>query len=152
MSEMEACTHRELFEQAVNTLENISTLLQPEVPMLGELHLTTRQEALFFMNLRHEGLTLTEMAHRLRISKSAVSQAMKRLEEEDLLYRAANKENKRETQLVYGAKGRKLKEELTNFQHYIVDQYISKIPLEELKQANQVIHRLEKEINNSYKK
>ncbi|SDW37915.1 DNA-binding transcriptional regulator, MarR family [Marinococcus luteus] len=152
MSEMEPYTHRELFEQAVNTLENISTLLQPEVPMLGELQLTTRQEALFFMNLRHEGLTLTEMAHRLRISKSAVSQAMKRLEEEDLLYRAANKENKRETHLVYGVKGRKLKEELTIFQQNIVDQYIAKIPLEELKQANQVIHRLEEEINKAYKK
>ncbi|MFZ4452975.1 MarR family transcriptional regulator [Salibacterium aidingense] len=135
--------YRKVFLKAINSVENIAALLQPKLPILGELQLTSRQESIMILFIRHEGMTLGEMSERLGISKSAVTQAINKLEKEDLLIRSINENNRREVTMSLGGTGKKLKEQFEVFEASIIEDYFTQLNLEDLKHGLEVVQQLE---------
>ncbi|MFB4164427.1 MarR family winged helix-turn-helix transcriptional regulator [Alteribacillus sp. JSM 102045] len=135
--------YKQVFLESIHSLENISKYLQPKMPLLSELQLTSRQETIMILFIRNENITLSEMSERLGISKSAISQAMNKLEKENLLIRSINEQNRREITMTLGETGKELKKQFEAFEASIIKDYISELDLEELKQVRDVIIKLE---------
>lgn len=135
--------YKQVFLESIYSLENISKYLQPKMPLLSELQLTSRQETIMILFIRNENITLSELSERLGISKSAISQAMNKLEKENLLIRSINEQNRREISMTLGETGKELKEQFEAFEASIIKDYISQLELEELKQVRDVIKKLE---------
>ncbi|SFE79511.1 MarR family transcriptional regulator [Alteribacillus iranensis] len=140
--------YRKLFLESIYSIENISTYLQPRIPLLSELQLTIRQESIMLLYIRHEDMNLSGMAEKLGISKSAVSQAMRNLEKEDLLHRSINENNRREITLSLGENGKILKQQFEDFEDEILEKYISNLDLDEMKQVRNILLKLEEMIRN----
>lgn len=98
--------------------------------------------------IRHEDMNLSGMAEKLGISKSAVSQAMRNLEKEDLLHRSINENNRREITLSLGENGKILKQQFEDFEDEILEKYISNLDLDEMKQVRNILLKLEEMIRN----
>ncbi|WP_252311227.1 MarR family transcriptional regulator [Sinobaca sp. H24] len=103
--------YKDIMHSTIKSLESISRNLQPKLPLLQNLQLTTRQEAMMMRLVQDENVSISNLAYYLNISKSAVSQALNRLEKEELLIRLVNEENRREMIIKLGPQGEKLQEE-----------------------------------------
>ncbi|WP_245705246.1 MarR family winged helix-turn-helix transcriptional regulator [Alteribacillus persepolensis] len=136
--------YKQVFLESIDAIENISKHLQPKMPLLSELQLTTRQESIMILFIRQENITMSEMAERLGISKSAVSQAMNKLEKEDLLIRSINENNRREITMRLGETGIELKRQFQAFERSIIQDYIAQLPLEDIKKVRDVIVALDR--------
>ncbi|MFB5661801.1 MarR family winged helix-turn-helix transcriptional regulator [Alteribacillus sp. HJP-4] len=134
--------YKRVFLESVYSMETIAKYLQPKMPLLSELQLTSRQEAMMILFIRNENITLSGMAEQLGISKSAVSQALNKLENEDLLIRSINEQNRREINMALGRTGVRLKEQFEAFEESIIRDYISQLDIEDLKQVRDVINTL----------
>ncbi|MGY4691246.1 MarR family winged helix-turn-helix transcriptional regulator [Salibacterium sp. K-3] len=135
--------YRRIYLESIDSLENIVKYLQPKLPILSKLQLTSRQESMMILFIRHEGMTLGEMAERLGISKSAVTQSVNKLENEDLLIRFINENNRREVTMSLGETGKQLKKEFDMFETSIVQDYLTQLELEELKQMLSTFRKFE---------
>ncbi|MDQ0299975.1 DNA-binding MarR family transcriptional regulator [Salibacterium salarium] len=138
--------YKKIYLQSIYSLENIAKYLQPKVPLLSELQLTSRQETIMILFMRHNSITLGEVSERIGISKSAISQAMNKLEKEDLLIRSINEQNRREVTITFGEKGKELKRQFEAFETSIIEDYISQLKLEDMQHVQNVLVQLEKTI------
>ncbi|WP_185819878.1 MarR family winged helix-turn-helix transcriptional regulator [Salibacterium salarium] len=138
--------YKKIFLESIYSLENIAKYLQPKVPILSELQLTSRQETIMILFIRHNDITLGEISERIGISKSAISQAMNKLEKEDLLIRSINEQNRREITMTLGEKGKELKRQYDAFEASIIEDYFSQLKLADLQHVQQVLRQLESTI------
>lgn len=136
--------YKQLLHSTVKSLESISRNLQPKLPLLQELQLTTRQEAMMMRLVQDENVSISNLAYYLNISKSAVSQALNRLEKEELLIRLINEENRREMIIKLGPQGERLQKEFLLFEKSIIQDYISQLEKEEIEQIDQTLKKLDK--------
>lgn len=136
--------YKQLLHSTVKSLESISRNLQPKLPLLQELQLTTRQEAMMMRLVQDENVSISNLAYYLNISKSAVSQALNRLEKEELLIRLINEENRREMIIKLGPQGERLQKEFLLFEESIIQDYISQLKKEEIEQIDQTLKKLDK--------
>ncbi|GAF66786.1 putative transcriptional regulator [Bacillus sp. TS-2] len=132
--------YREVLLKIEAAVHHITKNLTPEIEQLSQLNLSRTQEAILLLFLRNPNITLKELADFLDISKSAVTQIVNKLEDKDLLMRTINLENRREVRLSLGQKGEIVKKELQQFEKKVVNEYIKKIPIEDLKHS---LHTLE---------
>nr|WP_275899682.1 MarR family transcriptional regulator [Bacillus piscicola] len=116
-----------------------------------ELQLTKRQESIILLYLRSPELNMSMIAEKLGITKSSVSQALNKLEEEDLLHRSINELNRREITLTLGKQGEELHSQFREFEDMIVKNYISKLELEEFQAARDALVKLERIIEKGEK-
>lgn len=135
--------YKDLLHSTIKSLESISRNLQPKLPLLQNLQLTTRQEAMMMRLVQDENVSISNLAYYLNISKSAVSQALNRLEKEELLIRLVNEENRREMIIKLGPEGEKLKEEFRVFEESIIQDYISRLKKEEIEQIDETLKKLD---------
>ncbi|KGA97273.1 hypothetical protein AJ85_04440 [Alkalihalobacillus alcalophilus ATCC 27647 = CGMCC 1.3604] len=136
--------YREILLKIETAIHSIGKYVLPQISHLSQVQLTKKQEAILFLYLRNPKITLKEMADYLEVSKSAVTQLVNKLEEDDLLIRTIKKENRREVQLELGEKGQKIKEELDKFEKKVLDEYFTKIPMDDLKQVSKTVEMFEK--------
>ncbi|RKD73276.1 MULTISPECIES: MarR family winged helix-turn-helix transcriptional regulator [Sinobaca] len=136
--------YKEILHSTIKSLESISRNLQPKLPLLQKLQLTTRQEAMMMRLVQDENVSISNLAYYLNISKSAVSQALNRLEKEELLIRLINEENRREMIIKLGPQGERLQEEFRLFEESIIQDYISQLKKEEIEQIDQTLKKLDK--------
>ncbi len=81
------------------------------------------------------------------ISKSAVSQTIKKLEELSIIKRVINKENRREVNIEFGTKGLEMKKEFMQMEQNLIEQYLIKIDIKDLKLVQEVARSFEKIIS-----
>ncbi|SFL49868.1 MarR family winged helix-turn-helix transcriptional regulator [Salibacterium qingdaonense] len=143
--------YKKVYLQSLDALENIATYLQPKLPILSKLQLTSRQESIMILFIRHEDMSLKDMAQRLGISKSAVTQSVNKLENEDLLIRSINEQNRREVTMSLGDTGKQLKKEFETFEASIVQDYLTQINLEDLQQVLATFKQFERIIKEGEK-
>ncbi|SFP87123.1 MarR family winged helix-turn-helix transcriptional regulator [Salibacterium halotolerans] len=136
--------YKKIYLESLHALENIASYLQPKLPILSELQLTARQESIMIIFIRQEGMSLKDMAQRLGISKSAVTQSVNKLENEGLLIRSINEQNRREVTMSLGKTGRQLKKEFETFEASIIEDYITQLHLDDLKQVLETFRKFER--------
>ncbi|WP_100400157.1 MarR family winged helix-turn-helix transcriptional regulator [Bacillus sp. FJAT-44742] len=134
--------HQELFKEMADSLKRIERELIRKMH-IPDVSLTKRQEAIIMYIFTNENATMGDIADNFNISKSAVSQALNKLEEQDIIVRAINKDNRREINLTPGEAGEKYKEEIQKLEEILVEKYLSKIDLDELRQTRNLFSKIE---------
>ncbi|MDV2885142.1 MULTISPECIES: MarR family winged helix-turn-helix transcriptional regulator [Alkalihalophilus] len=115
----------------------------PDLEILNEFHLTKRQVAILFLILKKPETTISEIAQYFEISKSAVSQSMTKLEEEDIVIREVNHENRREMNLILGNNGQRIQHELFKLEQKMMNIYLTKLPIEDLYHVRDTLQKLD---------
>ncbi|MFC5711240.1 MarR family winged helix-turn-helix transcriptional regulator [Thalassorhabdus alkalitolerans] len=134
--------HQELFKEMADSLKRIERELIRKMH-IPDVSLTKRQEAIIMYIFTNENATMADIAANFNISKSAVSQALNKLEEQDIIVRAINKDNRREINLTPGEAGEKYKKEIQKLEEILVEKYLSKIDLDELRQTRNLFSKIE---------
>ncbi|WP_018924088.1 MarR family winged helix-turn-helix transcriptional regulator [Salsuginibacillus kocurii] len=143
--------HQQAFNEITESLTRINRRLLKKMP-ISEISLTKRQEAILMFIFYSENVTMSGIAEYFDISKSAVSQALNKLEEQDIIVRTINKDNRREMDLSVGKKGEKIKEEFKQAEDMIVEKYLTKLNIEDLHQIRDLFDSFENIIIEEEKK
>jgi DNA-binding MarR family transcriptional regulator len=113
-----------------------------EAKQLEQFQLTPQQELMMFYIVRNEPVTASHIATFLDISMSAVSHVLPKLEEQHLIVRHTNPENRRESFIRLGERGREYAALLHRIDEMMVRKYYSNVSLEELEQVLGVLTKL----------
>ncbi|QQK74436.1 MarR family transcriptional regulator [Salicibibacter cibarius] len=137
--------HQIIFQDIVEMMKSIerSLIRQQQLPTFDVISLTKRQESILLYIFSAENVTMSDIASYFDISRSAVSQTLNKLEEQDIIVRSINKENRRELNLSLGENGKKLHQEYKRIEEMIVQDYFSKIKIEDLRQVRDIIRELQ---------
>ncbi|SDI30818.1 MarR family winged helix-turn-helix transcriptional regulator [Natribacillus halophilus] len=134
-----------IFQEIVDMMKRIERKLieQQQIPTFDSISLTKRQESILMYIFSNENVTMSDIASYFDISRSAVSQTLNKLEEQDIIVRSINQENRRELDLSLGENGEKLHQEYKKVEEMIVQNYFSKIETEDLRQIRDTIRKLQ---------
>ncbi|QQK78652.1 MarR family transcriptional regulator [Salicibibacter cibi] len=137
--------HQIIFQDIVEMMKSIerSLIRQQQLPTFDAISLTKRQESILMYIFSTENVTMSDIASYFDISRSAVSQTLNKLEEQDIIVRSINKENRRELNLSLGKNGEKLHQEYKRIEEMFVQDYFSKIKTEDLRQVRDIIRKLQ---------
>ncbi|QDI91433.1 MarR family transcriptional regulator [Salicibibacter halophilus] len=145
MEESRVHEHQVIFQEIVEMMKRIERDLiqQQQLPTFDIISLTKRQESILMYIFSNENVTMSDIAAYFDISRSAVSQTLNKLEEQDIIVRSINQENRRELNLSLGKNGEKLHQEYKKIEEMIVQNYFSQIKIEDLRQVRDIIRKLE---------
>ncbi len=82
------------------------------------------------------------IAKKYHLSMSSVSQLITKLEKENYLHRELNPENRREILLTLGPKGQEYFNEYERIDQLIIEQYYSRLSLQETQQLREIANKL----------
>ncbi|WPK11098.1 MarR family transcriptional regulator [Lysinibacillus louembei] len=119
-------------EQINQTLEELWILLEKKERAYTNFNLNNQQYTLLTLIIRHPSSTPTELAEKMNITKSAISQQLVRLETEGYIYRKQHPEDKRAFSVELGEKGLLYKSEMERFMQQISEKYYASLSFEEL--------------------
>lgn len=135
----------EIMDQINQAFEKFKAIVLHEtaqVEQLKNFHLTPQQEVILFYIIRHQPVTAQEIALHFHISKSAVSQVLPKLLDQQLIVRQTNPHNRREAFLRLGDRGQEYAAILTEIDALLVEKYYSKVPLNELQQVLRIFTQI----------
>lgn len=124
--------NKNIAEQINKTMENIWVLLEKEERTMMSFRLNNQQNVLLTLIIRHPFSSPTELADRMDITKSAISQQLTKLEREGYITKKQHTDDKRVLSISLGEKGLIYKKELDSFYQQMLDKYLSKLSSEEL--------------------
>ncbi len=120
------------------TIENIWITFELKEGVYTTHKLNNQQYVLLTLIIRHPSLSPTELAEKMSVTKSAVSQQLAKLEREDYIVRKQSMEDKRSYTIELGGKGLHYKKEMEAFNHKLFEQYnanLSNLELEDISSA-----------------
>lgn len=138
--------HGKVFTEMMESARKIHKSLLQLFPF-PDISLTKRQQVMLLYILKQENVTMAGLAEYCDISKSAVSQTIKKLEELSIIKRVINKENRREVNIEFGTKGLEMKKEFMQMEQNLIEQYLIKIDIKDLKLVQEVARSFEKIIS-----
>lgn len=138
--------HGKVFTEMMESARKIHKSLLQLFPF-PDISLTKRQQVMLLYILKQENVTMSGLAEYCDISKSAVSQTIKKLEELSIIRRVVNKENRREVNIEFGTKGLQMKKEFLQMEQNLIEQYLIKIDIKDLKLVQEVARSFEKIIS-----
>lgn len=138
--------HGKVFTEMMESARKIHKSLLQLFPF-PDISLTKRQQVMLLYILKQEKVTMAGLAEYCDISKSAVSQTIKKLEELSIIKCVINKENRREVNIEFGTKGLQMKKEFLQMEQNLIEQYLVKIDINDLKLVQEVAHSFEKIIS-----
>lgn len=94
--------------------------------------------------IRHPSSSPTELAEKMDITKSAVSQQLAKLENEDYIIRKQYVEDKRSYTIELGKKGYLYKKEIEAFKRKVSERYHANLSLIELSNILSALSKLQK--------
>lgn len=134
-----------LMDEIYDVFEQFQSLARQnvkEIQQLEQYQLTPQQELVMFYIIRREPVIAKNIAAHLNVSKSAVSQVLAKLEDGKLIQRRKNPENKTESLIELGKKGRQYAELLIHMDEQLVQKYYSKVSLAELETVHTILSQL----------
>lgn len=134
-------------EEINQTLEELWVLLEAKERTYTNFQLNNQQYTLLTLILRHPSSTPTELAEKMNITKSAISQQLVKLEVEGYIYRKQHSEDKRAFSVELGEKGLLYKEEMEKFTQQISEKYYASLSPEELTNFLSALQKLTKVID-----
>lgn len=127
---------------AVNqTIEDIWMILEKREEQFMSFSLNSQQYVLLTLVIRHPLSAPSELAERMGITKSAVSQLLAKLENDGYIVRKQDTEDKRSYSIELGEMGRRYKDEVEAFKRHIADKYRASLSSDEL---NDMLSSLQK--------
>lgn len=132
-------------------LDEFNVLITKEFKELDDFHLTSQQEVVLIYISRRDRVTAAQIAQEFDITKSAVSQVLTKLEQQDLIAKIVNPDNRRESFIVLGKQGKRFMDTLEEIDDQMIEKYYSKVKIDDLihmtntmEEINQVIKRNKK--------
>lgn len=128
----------------INRMEyNVNVKLRYEFDELIDDQITEKQ--LIVLNLIHDEpqLTTSELAHRLNITKSAVSQTLNALEQRGMITRTINPTNRRELTIGLTQMALDYIQKVEQVELAIIAKYYSRLSLNDLNQLRDIYRKLE---------
>ncbi|GIN87425.1 hypothetical protein J6TS2_38110 [Heyndrickxia sporothermodurans] len=133
------------------TTYSMDALLLKKYNELIDNDLTTKQVMIMDLVYKESGLTVTQLAKLMKISSSAVSQIVSKLEKKKYLSRTINLENRREIIVQLDEKGHDYYTREEKMNEEIVKRFYSQLNFQEVIQLRDIIKKLhnivEKELN-----
>lgn len=133
-------------EEINKTLEELWLLLEIKERAFTNFQLNNQQYSLLTLIIRHPSSTPTELAEKMNITKSAISQQLVKLEMEGYIYRKQHLEDKRTFSVELGEKGLLYKKEMDKFMQQISEKYYANLSPEELTSLLSALQKLTKVI------
>jgi len=136
-----------IVEQINQAFEQFTAIVQREVAeakQLEHFHLTPQQEFIMYYIVRNEPVTARQIALYLDVSMSAVSHVMPKLEEQKMIVRWTNPENKREALIRLGERGLEYSALLHRIDDLLVRDYYSKVSMDDLEAVHSTLQKLVK--------
>ncbi len=117
-------------------IDELDLLFTKYFTELNEFELSYQQEQMLLLFKRQETWTTTEIAARMSISKSAVSQVLKVLEQRDFVVREKNPENLRESFIQLGQNGLAYSKQIDAIEERLAEEMFSVLEDDEMKMIN----------------
>ena len=133
-------------EEINKTLEELWLLLEIKERAFTNFQLNNQQYSLLTLIFRHPSSTPTELAEKMNITKSAISQQLVKLEVEGYIYRKQHVEDKRAFSVELGEKGLLYKNKMDKFMQQISEKYYANLSPEELTSLLSALQKLTKVI------
>ena len=125
-------TSKNIAEQINRTIEEIWIALETKERNHSKFKLNGQQFVLLTLIIHHPSSTPSELAEKMNMSKSAISQQLLRLENEKYIIRKQNINDRRGYTVYLGEKGLLYQKEAEEFQKKISYIYNSSLSAEEL--------------------
>lgn len=125
-------TSKNIAEQINRTIEEIWIALETKERNHSKFKLNGQQFVLLTLIIHHPSSTPSELAEKMNVSKSAISQQLLRLENEKYIIRKQNSNDRRGYTVDLGEKGLLYQKEAEEFQKKISYIYNSSLSAEEL--------------------
>ena len=117
-------------------IDELDLLFTKYFTELNEFELSYQQEQMLLLFKRQETWTTTEIATKMSISKSAVSQVIKVLEQRDFVVREKNPENLRESFIRLGPNGLAYSKQIDDIEERLAEEMFSVLEDDEMKMIN----------------
>ncbi|WP_214818706.1 MarR family transcriptional regulator [Exiguobacterium sp. s131] len=117
-------------------IDELDLLFTKYFTELNEFELSYQQEQMLLLFKRRETWTTTEIATKMSISKSAVSQVLKVLEQRDFVMREKNPENLRESFIRLGPNGLAYSKQIDAIEERLAEEMFSVLEDDEMKMIN----------------
>lgn len=117
-------------------IDELDLLFTKYFTELNEFELSYQQEQMLLLFKRQETWTTTEIAMKMSISKSAVSQVLKVLEQRDFVVREKNPENLRESFIRLGPNGLAYSKQIDAIEERLAEEMFSVLEDDEMKMIN----------------
>ncbi|WP_214758629.1 MULTISPECIES: MarR family winged helix-turn-helix transcriptional regulator [unclassified Exiguobacterium] len=117
-------------------IDELDLLFTKYFTELNEFELSYQQEQMLLLFKRQETWTTTEIATKMSISKSAVSQVIKVLEQRDFVMREKNPENLRESFIRLGPNGLAYSKQIDAIEERLAEEMFSVLEDDEMKMIN----------------
>lgn len=134
-------------EEINQTLEELWLLIEAKERSYTNFQLNNQQYSLLTLIIRHPSSTPTELAEKMNITKSAISQQLVKLEVENYIYRKQHSEDKRIISVELGEKGLRYKKEMDRFMQQVSEKYYASLSPEELTNFLSALQKLTKVID-----
>lgn len=135
----------EVMDQINQSFEQLKMLMLQNVGESRQMErfaLTPQQEMIMFYIIRYTPVIAKQIGEHFGISKSAVSQVLARLESQEMITRRKNPSNKTESFIELGSQGHAYAALLAQLDERLVQDYYSKVSLEELEAVRSVLNKL----------
>ncbi|WIV21068.1 MarR family transcriptional regulator [Paenibacillus polygoni] len=144
-------SYRQVVKSMNLLLDEFNVLITKEFKELDDFHLTSQQEVVLIYISRRDRVTAAQIAQEFDITKSAVSQVLTKLEQQDLIEKIVNPDNRRESFIVLGKQGKRFMDTLVEIEDHMIEKYYSKVKMDDLihmtntiEEINQVIKKNKK--------
>ncbi|WP_214481396.1 MarR family transcriptional regulator [Bacillus sp. SM2101] len=130
------------FKDAFMLLEQINNSLIHEIESLLQFDLTPKQSVLINIVQTFNNITVKDLAEKMNISTSGVSQLLSKLEKDKYIKREINVDNRREVHINLDTKGLELYQASKEIDNKIIDKYFSKLDESEAEQFYAIVKKL----------
>lgn len=124
--------NKKIARQINETIEDIWMYLEKKERAFTNFDLNNQQHVLLTLIIRYPNISPSELATKMEITKSAVSQQISKLESGGFIIRKQKKDDRRAYTIELAKKGQKYKRETELFHRQISEKYSNGLPKEEL--------------------
>ncbi|MEC1180582.1 MarR family transcriptional regulator [Metasolibacillus meyeri] len=134
-------------EEINQTLEELWILIEKKERTYTNFNLNNQQYALLTLIIRYPSSTPSELAEKMNITKSAISQQLVKLEMEGYILRKQHAEDKRAFSVELGEKGLCYKKEADAYTQQLSEKYYASLSRAELTNFLSALQKLTKVID-----
>lgn len=136
--------NKNIAEQINKTIEDIWIILEKKERTYMSFKLNNQQNVLLTLIIRHPFSSPTELAEKMEITKSAISQQLSKLEMEGYIIRRQHVKDKRAFSIELGEKGMLYKDDVEAFNQQVSEKYYANLSHSELVSMLSSLQKLQK--------
>ncbi|MBD8498024.1 MarR family winged helix-turn-helix transcriptional regulator [Paenibacillus arenosi] len=120
----------------------LNTMLLPYYQQVMEHELSVKQALILEVLYKQKQVTVREIAEQMKVSSSAVSQIISKLDKAEYVKREINPNNRREILVSLGEKGENYFAQMQQVEQDIIERYYTKLTMEEVMQLKHITLKL----------